>query len=243
MKKIAIVTGATRGIGLAVSHRLSQNGYFIVGLSKNLESSTINQWENNLENGGRLFKCNVTDAKDIENFLTNCDNIDGKIQVLVNNAGITRDVFFHKMSIDDWEDVIDTNLNSLFYITKPIFNKMRENGFGKIINISSVNGQKGQIGQVNYSTSKAGVHGFTMALALEGARYNIQVNTVSPGYTKTDMMENIKPEILNNIIEKIPLGRIATSEEIASVVSFLADDECSYITGANIPVNGGLFIG
>lgn len=243
MKKIAVVTGATKGIGYAISKKLSEDGFFVVGLSRSEISEVNNSWSNNLINDSCLFKCDVTDPNAVEKFISKLNDYDGSIQVLVNNAGITNDGVFHRMPLEDWKSVIDTNLNSLFYITQPIYKMMKGNGGGKIINISSVNGQKGQVGQVNYSASKAGVHGFTMALAQEGARNSVLVNTISPGYTSTEMMQNIRPDILENIRANIPLGRLAEPEEIAVVVSFLAGNSSSYITGANIPVNGGLFIG
>lgn len=243
MKKIAVVTGATRGIGLAISQKLSQDGFFIVGISRADNQEANDSWVNSLSNDCRLFKCDVTSLLAVEEMIAKISELEGSVHLLVNNAGITSDSFFHKMTLESWKSVIDTNLNSLFYITQPIYKIMKENGGGKIINISSVNGQKGQAGQVNYSSSKAGVHGFTMALAQEGARSNILVNTISPGYTNTEMMKNIRVDILQGIKDNIPLGRLAEPKEIANVASFLASDCCSYITGANIPVNGGLFIG
>lgn len=243
MKKIAVVTGATRGIGLAISQKLSQDGFFVVGISRTTDQEKIHSWVNSLSNDGFLYKCDVTKLEDVNEFVSALNELNGAVHLLVNNAGVTSDNFFHKMSLENWKCVIDTNVNSLFNVTQPIFNLMKQNGGGKIINISSVNGQKGQAGQVNYSTSKAGVHGFTMALAQEGARNNILVNTISPGYTNTEMMRNIRDDILQKIKETIPLSRFAEPEEIASVTSFLASSQCSYITGANIPVNGGLFIG
>jgi acetoacetyl-CoA reductase len=243
MKKIAVVTGATRGIGFAIAQALSKDGFFVVGISRTHTSEAYDNWKSSLSNDGCLFKCDITDALAIQKLIPRISDLGLPIHLLVNNAGITNDNFFHKMSIEDWQSVIDTNLNSLFYISQPVFKIMKANGGGKIINISSVNGQKGQAGQVNYSSSKAGVHGFTMALAQEGARSNILVNTISPGYTNTEMMKEIKPEILKNITDNIPLARLAEPAEIARVVSFLSSDSSSYITGANIPVNGGLFIG
>ena len=243
MNRIAVVTGATRGIGFTISKKLSEQGFFVVGLSRTLSSETQESWVNSLSNDCMLYKCNVANIEDVEKFIAELQLLDGTVELLVNNAGITRDGVFHKMSTDEWKNVIDTNLNSLFYITQPIYKMMKDKRSGKIINISSVNGQKGQAGQVNYSSSKAGVHGFTMALAQEGARNNILVNTVSPGYTNTEMMKGIRPDVLQDIKNNIPLARLAEPEEIANVVAFLADSNCSYITGANIPVNGGLFIG
>src|SRR5690606_28992585 len=167
----------------------------------------------------------------------------GPIDVLVNNAGITRDGLFRKMTLDDWRAVIDTNLNSLFNVTKQVIDDMLERGWGRIINISSVNGQKGQFGQTNYSTAKAGIHGFTMALAQEVANKGITVNTVSPGYIGTDMVRAIRPDVLEKIVATIPVKRLGTPEEIASIVSWLASDESGFSTGADFSLNGGLHMG
>jgi acetoacetyl-CoA reductase len=165
----------------------------------------------------------------------------GGIDILVNCAGITRDKTFKRMELDHWEAVINTNLNSVYYVTRPVWEGMLERGFGRIVNISSVNGQRGQFGQVNYSAAKAGMHGFTMALAHEGAAKGITVNTVSPGYVETAMTMAMRDDVREAIIAGIPMRRMGTPEEIASTVAFLAADETTYITGANIPVNGGLF--
>lgn len=165
------------------------------------------------------------------------------MDVLVNNAGITRDGQFRKMSKDDWDAVIDTNLNSLFNVTKQVIEGMCERGFGRIINISSVNGQKGQFGQTNYSTAKAGIHGFTMALAQEVATKGVTVNTVSPGYIGTDMVRAIRPEVLEKIVSGIPVKRLGEPEEIASIVAWIASSEGGYATGSDFSLNGGLYMG
>lgn len=243
-KKIAVVTGATRGIGEAISRDLALNGYFVIGLSRGRHQRNVSHANVQLLSGvsGVLLECDITNQVSVNSVMVKIREY-GHVDLLVNNAGITSDNFFHKMDAMQWFDVVNTNLNALFYITQPIYKMMRERRFGKIINISSVNGQKGQAGQVNYSASKSGVHGFTMALAQEGARSNILVNTVSPGYTNTEMMMTIKDDILSSIKSSIPLARLAEVSEIANVVSFLASDKCTYMTGANIPINGGLFIG
>lgn len=243
-KKIAVVTGATRGIGEAIFRNLALDGYFVIGLSRSIPQNNIDFSNSELivKGLGVLIECDVTNEVSVNSALIKIKQY-GYVDLLINNAGITSDSLFHKMGTNQWFDVINTNLNALFYITHPIYKMMREKKSGKIINISSVNGQKGQPGQVNYSASKSGVHGFTMALAQEGARSNILVNTVSPGYTNTEMMSTIKSDLLSFIKSSIPLGRLAEVEEIANVVSFLASDKCTYMTGANIPVNGGLFIG
>jgi acetoacetyl-CoA reductase len=165
------------------------------------------------------------------------------VDVLVNNAGITRDGTFRRMQLADWRSVIDTNLNSLFNVTKQVIDGMLDRGFGRIINISSVNGQKGQFGQTNYSTAKAGIHGFTMALAQEVAGKGVTVNTVSPGYIATDMVTAIKPEVLEKIVATIPVKRLGEPAEIASMVAWLASDEAAFATGADFSVNGGLHMG
>jgi len=167
----------------------------------------------------------------------------GPVDVLVNNAGITRDGLFRKMSADDWRAVIDTNLNSLFNVTKQVIEGMVERQWGRIINISSVNGQKGQFGQTNYSTAKAGIHGFTMALAQEVASKGVTVNTISPGYIGTDMVRAIRPEVLEKIVATIPVRRLGTPEEIASMTWWLASDESGFSTGADFSLNGGLHMG
>jgi acetoacetyl-CoA reductase len=158
----------------------------------------------------------------------------------VNNAGITRDGFFRKMAQEDWEAVINTNLNCLYCVTKPVVGDMIERGWGRIINISSVNGQKGQVGQTNYAAAKAGIHGFTMSLAREVAHRNVTVNTVSPGYIETDMLAGLRPDVLDRILDCIPVGRLGKPEEIASIVAWLASDEAGFATGADFPVNGGM---
>lgn len=165
-----------------------------------------------------------------------------RIDVLVNNAGITRDATLKNMTKEDWDAVMRTNLDSVFNVTKPILKLMLENNYGRIISIASVNGQKGQFGQTSYSSAKAGMYGFTKSLALETARKNITVNTVSPGYIATDMMSGIAPEILEKIVKQIPVGRLGKAEEIARVVAFLADERSEYITGTNVSINGGLYL-
>src|SRR5690606_18559672 len=167
----------------------------------------------------------------------------GPVDVLVNNAGITRDGLFRKMSLDDWRAVIDTNLNSLFNVTKQVLEDMLERQWGRIINISSVNGHKGQFGQTNYSTAKPGIHGFSMALAQEVANKGVTVNTVSPGYIGTDMVRAIRPDVLEKIVATIPVKRLGSPEEIASIVSWLASDESGFSTGADFSLNGGLHMG
>ncbi|HQX48081.1 MAG TPA: acetoacetyl-CoA reductase, partial [Steroidobacteraceae bacterium] len=167
----------------------------------------------------------------------------GPVDVLVNNAGITRDGTFRRMSYEDWHDVIETNLNSLFHVTKQVIDDMVDRGWGRIVNISSVNGQKGQFGQTNYSTAKAGIHGFTMALALEVASRGVTVNTVSPGYVGTDMVRAIRPDVLEKIVASIPIRRLGEPAEIASVVAWLVSEQAGFATGADFSLNGGLHMG
>lgn len=190
----------------------------------------------------RLFELDVTDTEQCSERLTQLLSEEGSIDVVVNNAGITRDSQLKKMSAEDWFDVINTNLNSVFNVTRPLFAAMCEKGQGRIINISSVNGLKGQFGQVNYAAAKAGMIGFTKALALEGARSGVTVNAVAPGYTATPMVEQMREEVLASIKSQIPMQRLATPEEIAKAVSFLAGDGGAYITGETLSVNGGLYM-
>lgn len=166
----------------------------------------------------------------------------GRVDIVVNCAGITRDTTFKKMTSDQWEAVINVNLNSVYYVTQPVWNSMLENGFGRVVNISSVNGQRGQFGQANYSAAKAGMHGFSMALAYEGATKGVTANTVSPGYIETAMTAAMRDDVREAIVSGIPMRRMGTPEEIAAAVAFLAADESTYVTGVNLPVNGGLFI-
>ena len=234
MKKIALVTGGSKGIGSAIVKRLSASGYEVIATY-----NTTTPYEK-IENV--LFKqLDISCFLSCAQLLAELDELGLFPNVLVNNAGITNDAMFHKMTHQAWENVINVNLKSLFNLTQPIFTRMREKKFGRIVNISSVNANKGQAGQANYCAAKAGAQGFTKALALEGARHGITVNTVSPGYTQTDMMNKIKPETLDEIKKSIPLGRLASVEEVASQVEFLTSDFAAYTTGANFDVNGAMY--
>jgi acetoacetyl-CoA reductase len=232
------------GIGTSICQRLAKDGFRVAagcGPSRNYQ-----QWLDEQAAQGYDFYASVGNVADwdstVDAFQRVRDEV-GPIEVLVNNAGITRDGLFRKMSLDDWRTVIDTNLNSLFNVTKQVIEGMVERQWGRIINISSVNGQKGQFGQTNYSTAKAGIHGFSMALAQEVASKGVTVNTISPGYIGTDMVRAIRPEVLEKIVSTIPVRRLGTPEEIASIVSWLASSESGFSTGADFSLNGGLHMG
>lgn len=243
-KKVAYVTGGMGGIGTVICQRLAKSGFTVVagcGPSRNFQ-----QWIDEQAALGFTFHASVGNVADWESTREAFAKVKrevGPVDVLVNNAGITRDGLFRKMSLDDWRAVIDTNLNSLFNVTKQVLDDMVERRFGRIINISSVNGQKGQFGQTNYSTAKAGIHGFTMALAQEVASKGVTVNTVSPGYIGTDMVRSIRPEVLEKIVETIPVKRLGTSDEIASMIAWIASEDAGFATGADFSVNGGLHMG
>ena len=244
-KRIAYVTGGMGGIGTAICQRLYKDGLIVVaGCGPN--SPRRQQWLAEQAELGFSFiasEGNVGDWASTEAAFAKVKKEVGDINVLVNNAGITRDGVFRKMSPENWNDVIDTNLTSLFNVTKQVIEEMVSKGWGRIINISSVNGQKGQFGQTNYSTAKAGIHGFTMSLAQEVAAKGVTVNTVSPGYIGTDMVRAVRPEVLDAIVQAIPVRRLGEATEIASIVSWLASDEAAFATGADFSLNGGLHMG
>ncbi len=243
--KVALVTGGIGGIGTEVCKALSRRGRRVVAGHLPEEIDAATQWKCQL----REHDCAVeTVAGDVACFESSRAMIEevvarfGTVQILVNCAGITRDRTLRRMEAQDWQAVMATNLDSVFNVTRHVVEGMVEQGFGRVINISSVNGQKGQFGQTNYSASKAGVHGFTMALAQEVASKGITVNTVSPGYVATPMTDAVPEEIRSKIVESIPVGRFGEPHEIAHVIAFLSDEESGYITGANIPINGGLYM-
>ncbi|MGF1740219.1 SDR family oxidoreductase [Vibrio profundum] len=243
MKKVALITGSKGGIGSAISSQLVNDGFRVIATYSTGKHESAAEWfaeKGFKEDQVRLFELDVTNAEECAERLCTLVQEEGTIDVLVNNAGITRDGQFKKMTAQAWRDVIDTNLNSLFNVTQPLFGAMCEKGNGRIINISSVNGQKGQFGQTNYSAAKAGMIGFSKALAFEGAKSGVTVNVVAPGYTGTPMVEQMKPEVLEAIKSQIPMKRLATPQEIAESVSFLASDAGAYITGSTLSVNGGL---
>ncbi|RCK36043.1 acetoacetyl-CoA reductase [Thalassospira xiamenensis] len=236
MTKTALVTGGTRGIGRAISLALKEAGYTVAA---NYAGNDEAARAFNDETGIATFKWSVADADACADGIRQVESEVGPVDFLINNAGITRDGFMHKMSVDHWQAVIETNLSSLFYMTKPVLDGMRERGFGRVVNISSINGQAGQLGQTNYSAAKAGVHGFTKALAQEVARKGITVNTIAPGYINTDMVAAVPEKVLESIIAKIPVGRLGEAEEIAQAVLFLCGPNSGFITGSCLSLNGG----
>jgi acetoacetyl-CoA reductase len=239
MARVALVTGGTRGIGKAISARLKADGFKVAAsYAGNSEAADATA----KELGVSVYKWDVGSADACKEGIAKVESDLGPVDVLVNNAGITKDGFFHKMSAEQWEDVIRVDLSSLFYMTRPVWEGMRARGFGRVINISSINGQKGQAGQVNYSAAKAGMIGFTKALAQEGAMKGVTVNVIAPGYIDTDMVAAVPEDVLKKIIGTIPLGRLGKAEEIASMVAYLASDQASFITGATMTVNGAQYI-
>jgi acetoacetyl-CoA reductase len=240
-KKVAYVTGGMGGIGTAICQRLHKDGFTVIAGCG--PTRDFGKWLAEQKAEGFDFYAsvgNVGDWNSTVDAFSKAKAEHGSIDVLVNNAGITRDRMFLKMTPEDWSAVIETNLNSMFNVTKQVVADMVEKGWGRIINISSVNGAKGQAGQTNYSAAKAGMHGFTMALAQEMANKGVTVNTVSPGYIGTDMVNAIRQEVLDKIIATIPVKRLGKPSEIASIISWLATDEGGYSTGADFSVNGGL---
>ena len=243
-QKIAYVTGGMGGIGTSICQRLHRDGFKVIAGCG--PSRDHGKWIAEQKALGYTFHVSVGNVAEWDSTVEafkHAKETHGPIDVLVNNAGITRDRMFLKMTRDDWDAVIGTNLTSMFNVTKQVVADMVEKGSGRIIQISSVNGAKGQAGQTNYSAAKAGMHGFSMALALEMANKGVTVNTVSPGYIGTDMVNAIKPEVLEKIIATIPVKRLGTPDEIASIVAWLAGPESGFTTGAEFAVNGGLHMG
>ena len=239
MTKIALVTGGTRGIGAAISLGLKLTGHKVIA---NYAGNDERAKEFAADNDIIVRKFDVSDYADCAKSLADITKEFGHIDVLVNNAGITRDGFFHKMKPEQWNEVINTNLNSMYNVTQPVFCVMRENGFGRIVNISSINGQKGQAGQTNYSAAKAGVIGFTKALAQEGAFKGITVNCICPGYINTEMVSAIDETVLNKIIAGIPAGRLGDASEIAALVNYLVSDSAGFMNGAVLSINGAQYL-
>jgi acetoacetyl-CoA reductase len=237
MARVAVVTGGTRGIGAAIAKALKAAGYKVAA-NYGGNDDAANKFKG--ETGINVYKWDVSSFDACTAGLKQVEADLGPVEVLVNNAGITRDAPFHRMTPEYWNQVINTNLNSLFNMTRPVWDGMRTRKFGRVINISSINGQKGQFGQVNYSAAKAGDLGFTKALALEGARAGITVNAICPGYINTEMVQAVPKDVLEkNVLPQIPTGRLGEPEEIARCVVFLASDEAGFITGSTLSANGG----
>jgi acetoacetyl-CoA reductase len=241
-QRIAFVSGGMGGIGTAICRRLGRQGIKVVaGCLPGYDKKQ--QWLDGMRAEGLVVHAAEGDVEDYDSCTQMFDQIAsavGTVDILVNNAGITRDGLFKRMAPADWYAVINTNLNSVFNVTRHVIEGMTERGWGRIVNISSVNALKGQFGQTNYSAAKAGMHGFTKALAQEVVKKGVTVNTISPGYVETDMVRAIKPEVLKSIIDTIPMGRLAQPDEIGGLVAYLASDDAAYITGSNISINGGL---
>lgn len=238
--KVALVTGGTGGIGASICEALAESGAKVATNYRNEEKAQ--EWLDSTSARGFAFKAYRVDVTDTEGCKSMLDQIEadlGPIDIIVNNAGITWDTTFRKMTKEKWDAVINTNLDSLFNITQPLIEGMTARGWGRIINIASVNGQKGQMGQTNYTATKAGMHGFTKSLAQEVARKGVTVNTVSPGYVATEMVMAVPEDIRNKIIAGIPVGRLGKPEEIAATVAFLASEHAAFITGADFSQNGG----
>jgi acetoacetyl-CoA reductase len=236
MPRVAVVTGGTRGIGRAISVALKNAGYRVAA---NYGGNDQAARQFNEETGIPVFKFDVADFDACAEGVKSIGAQLGPIEVLVNNAGITRDGTMHRMSWEQWNAVIQTNLSSCFNMSRAVIDGMRSRGFGRIVNIGSINGQAGQYGQVNYAAAKSGIHGFTKALAQEGAARGITVNTIAPGYTETDMVRAVPASVLEQIIARIPVGRLGKPEEVARAVLFLVADEAGFITGTMLSVNGG----
>ena len=239
-KRIVLVTGATGGLGTAMCKKLHDDGFHVIANYRS--RAKADEWKRKLQEEGYdidMAEGDVADFESTGSMIRGIESEIGSIDTLVNNAGITRDGRLSKMSKDDWDAVISTNLTSVFNCTRHVINGMIDRKFGRVINISSVNAQRGQFGQCNYSAAKAGMHGFTKTLAMEVAKYGITVNTISPGYIGTDMVMAVPEKIREQIVSQIPVGRLGGTHEVAHVVSFLASEETSFITGANISINGG----
>lgn len=239
MTRVALVTGGTRGIGAAICRALKDAGYAVAanyGGNDEVADAFSKQ------TGIPVFKWDVSDFDSCAEGIAKVEAALGPVDVLVNNAGITRDTTLHRMSKEKWSEVISTNLDSMFNMCRHVIEGMRSRSYGRIINISSINGQKGQVGQTNYSAAKAGIIGFTRALAQENAAKGITVNVIAPGYVNTDMMKDLREDVLQGIIDTIPVGRLGEPEEIADSVAYLASEKSAFITGATLTVNGAQYI-
>lgn len=239
MIKVALVTGGTRGIGSAISTKLKDSGYKVIAnYASNDESAKKFSESENID----VMKWDVSNFDDCNKAVNEIYEKFSNIDILINNAGITRDAPLHKMSLENWEKVINVNLNSVFNLTSLTINKMRDNGFGRIVNISSVNGQKGQFGQTNYAASKSALIGFSKSLALESAAKGITSNVICPGYINTEMVAAIREDILKGIIDTIPSKRLGEPKEIAEMVDYIISEKASYVNGATFSINGGLWM-
>ncbi len=236
MGRVALVTGGTRGIGAAISRNLRDAGRDVIAAYAGNEHAAKEFEENT---GIKTVKVDVSNFDQVHEAVTKIKTDMGPVEILVNNAGITRDSTMHRMSFEQWKDVIDTNLSGVFNCSRAVIEDMRELNFGRIVNIGSINGQAGQYGQVNYAATKSGIHGFTKALAQEGAAKGITVNAIAPGYVDTDMVRAVPPEVLEKIVARIPVGRLGQADDIARGVLFLTADNAGFITGSTLSINGG----
>ncbi|MFC3552167.1 acetoacetyl-CoA reductase [Lysobacter cavernae] len=242
--RVALVTGGTGGIGTAIIRRLAQMGHRVA--TNYRDEARARAWQARMRGDGidvALAQGDVSLPEQAQALVQEIERDLGPIEILVNNAGITRDSTFHRMTPLQWNEVIGTNLNSCFNVTRPVIEDMRERRWGRIVQISSINGLKGQYGQANYAAAKAGMHGFTISLARENARFGITVNTVSPGYVATDMVMAVPDDVRAKIVAEIPTGRLGTPDEIAYAVAFLVAEEAAWITGSNLDINGGHHMG
>jgi acetoacetyl-CoA reductase len=239
MAKVAIVTGGTRGIGAAIARGLTAAGCKVAATYRGNEEAAA---KFRAETGVAVYKWDVADVEASAEGIKQVAADLGPVDVLVNNAGITRDSIFHRMTYEQWSAVIRTNLDSMFAMTRPVIDGMRDRGWGRIVNISSINGQKGQIGQANYSASKAGIIGFTKALALESARKGVTVNAICPGYIDTDMVAGVPENVMTGILAQIPMGRLGRAEEIASLVVYVVSDAAAFMNGAVLSANGAQYM-
>jgi len=236
MSRVAVVTGGTRGIGGMVSEQLKEKGYTVAAVYGG-NGEAAEKFKN--KTGISVYKIDVSDFDACKAGIAQIEQDLGPVEILVNNAGITRDGTMHRMDHDSWQAVIDTNLGSCFNMCRSVIEGMRERKFGRIVNIGSINGQAGQYGQVNYAAAKSGIHGFTKALAQEGAAQGITVNAIAPGYVDTDMVRAVPADILEKIIQRIPMGRLGRDEDIARGVLFLVADDADFVTGSTLSINGG----
>jgi acetoacetyl-CoA reductase len=236
MARVAVVTGGTRGIGEAISVGLKEAGYNVAAVYAGNDEKAREFTD---RTGIAAFKWDVSDFEACKAGIAKVEAELGPVEIVVNNAGITRDGVLHRMSFEQWNDVVATNLTSCFNMCRNVIDGMRERGFGRIVNIGSINGQAGQYGQVNYAAAKSGIHGFTKALAQEGAAKGITVNAIAPGYIDTDMVRAVPPNVLEKIVAKVPVGRLGKASEIARGVLFLVADEGGFVTGATLSINGG----